>query len=107
MKLIMAVINDSDVADVSAAMMAGGFYITKIGSSGGFLRRKLTTVMSAVHEDRKDAALAILRETTHKRKYGINAPIVDKSAPTLSIGGEIVVGGATVFVLDIGEYHKF
>jgi uncharacterized protein YaaQ len=103
----MAIINESDVKEVSRAMMAGGFYVTKIGSSGGFLSQKLTTIISAVHEDRKDAALQILRESTHKCKYGVNEPVVDKNAPMLSMGGEIVVGGATVFVLDIGEYHKF
>lgn len=85
MKMIMAIINDSDVRDVTKALMDGGFYVTKIGSSGGFMRSGMTTLISTVHDERKAAALEILRVTTHGRKYLKDAPVIDSmSMPAAS-----------------------
>lgn len=107
MKMIMAIINDQDVKEVTKELMAGGFSVTKIGSSGGFMRSGMTTLIMTVHDANKAAALEILRVTTHGRKYNKNEPMVDSSAVPATVHGEIVVGGATVFVLNVEESHKF
>ncbi len=110
MKLIMAIINDSDVKEVTRAMMNGGFYVTKIGSSGGFMRSGMTTIISAVHDERKNAALEILKVSTHGRKYLMNESVVDSKVSAsipANMSGEIVVGGATVFILNVEENYKF
>lgn len=108
MKLILAIINNSDVKEVTASLMKGGFYVTKIGSSGGLLKGGLTTLISAVHEDNVSSALECIRETTHVRKYNANELFVvnNKELPK-TMSEEIVVGGASVFVLNIEETHKF
>ncbi len=107
MKMIMAIINDSDVREVTKAMMDGGFYVTKIGSSGGFMRSGMTTLISTVHDENKAAALEILRVSTHGQKYHKSAPVIDTLAMPRTVQSEIVVGGATVFVLNVEESHKF
>lgn len=107
MKMIMAIINDSDVREVTKALMDGGFYVTKIGSSGGFMRSGMTTLITTVHDENKAAALEILRVTTHGQKYHKTAPVVDTYALPRTVQSEIVVGGATVFVLNVEESHKF
>jgi uncharacterized protein YaaQ len=88
-------------------MLRGGFYVTKIGSSGGFLRRGVTTLISAVHDENKRRALDILKTTTHARKYGRSEAVIEHRMMSVSFPAEIVVGGATVFILNVEENYKF
>jgi uncharacterized protein YaaQ len=41
MKLVVAIIKDSDAMDVSDALVENNFRVTRIASSGGFLRRAM------------------------------------------------------------------
>lgn len=107
MKLIMAIINNSDVKEVTRAMMNGGFYVTKIGASGGFMSSGVTTIISAVSDEKKNAALAILKVSTHSHKYKTTEKMIDNKALASEKAEEIVVGGATVFVLNVEENYKY
>ena len=63
MKLIIAIMRDSDTDTVSTALTSEGFGITSIASTGGFLRRGQTTAMIGVEDDQVEEALKIIRET--------------------------------------------
>ncbi|MCI8436015.1 MAG: hypothetical protein HFK10_08705 [Clostridia bacterium] len=104
MKLIMAIINDRDVAEATGEMLKGSFSLTKIGSSGGLFKGGMTTVISAVEDGRVPAALEILRRTCKARRY--SAAEVEGAYQIPNMGGGITVGGATVFVLNIEETYK-
>lgn len=108
MKLIMAVVNNSDVKTIAEEMMKGGFQLTKIGSTGGILKSGMTTLISAVRNERVALALEIIRNSSHSRKYKPTEQTVDTTTYSMcGIPGEIVVGGATVFVLNVEESYKF
>lgn len=62
MKLIVAILGDQDSELVSQALISDGFRVTKIASTGGFLRRGSTTMMIGVDEDKVDQAIEIVRE---------------------------------------------
>ena len=62
MKLIIAIIKDEDCDPVSQALVNGKFRVTRIASTGGFLRRGSTTLMIGVEDDRVDSAIQLLRE---------------------------------------------
>jgi uncharacterized protein YaaQ len=64
MKLIVAIIRDSDNEPVSQALIGSGFRVTRVASTGGFLRRGSTTLMIGVAEERVDEAIEIMRNTT-------------------------------------------
>ena len=64
MELIMAVIRDSDNDAVSQALIEAGFRVTRIASTGGFLRRGLSTLIIGVSADRVDQAIEIIRQST-------------------------------------------
>ena len=38
MKLIIAIVNNDDSNDVQTALTEGGFFVTKLATSGGFLK---------------------------------------------------------------------
>ena len=50
MKMIMAVLNGDDVKAVTDGLIKGGYQVTKLASSGGFLRAKSTTLICCVRE---------------------------------------------------------
>ena len=43
MKLIIAIVNNDDSSDVQTALTEGGFFVTKLATSGGFLKKGNTT----------------------------------------------------------------
>lgn len=64
MKMIVAIIRDSDNESVSQALVKDGFRVTRIASTGGFLRRGSSTLMIGVEDDRVDAAIQVLKDNT-------------------------------------------
>lgn len=108
MKLLMAIVSDSDVKELGGQMLAGGFSVTKIGSTGGIIKSGMTTLISAVNNESVQKALDIISSCTHSRKYSSSEPVIDSAVYSVpGMGGEISVGGATVFVLNIEESYKF
>ncbi len=65
MKMIVAIIRDSDNDAVSQALVTGGFRVTRIASTGGFLRRGSSTLMIGVEDDKVDAAIQVLKRQYH------------------------------------------
>lgn len=63
MKLIIAIIRDEDSEPVSQALVSAGFRVTRIASTGGFLRRGSTTLMIGVENEKVDEAIERVRES--------------------------------------------
>jgi uncharacterized protein YaaQ len=107
-KMCILVVSDSDANQLMKEMVAAGFSATKIGSTGGFLRRGSVTILSGVAAERLDPLLEIVREVCHARKEFV--PV--QTLPFLGDGGftaepvEVRVGGAIVFVLEIGRFER-
>lgn len=62
MKLIIAIIPDTVTDDSSLALTGEGYRVTRIASTGGFLRRGNSTLLVGVEDDQVDSAVAILKE---------------------------------------------
>ena len=109
MKLIMAIVAKSDEKAVSVEMMKGGYYVTKLAGTGGFLRAGTATLISAVNNERVDGALEIIKRVSKSHKYDLTK--MDNSSRQIAQEffdkSEIVVGGATVFVLNIENFYKY
>ena len=107
-KMCILVVSDSDANQLMKEMVAAGFSATKIGSTGGFLRRGSVTILSGVAAERLDPLLDIVREVCHARKEFV--PV--QTLPFLGDGGftaepvEVRVGGAIVFVLEISRFER-
>ncbi|MFH2104469.1 MAG: cyclic-di-AMP receptor [Chloroflexota bacterium] len=63
MKLIIAIVHDYDADNVTRALTSAEFRVTRIASTGGLLRRGVTTLMIGVEDNRVEPALEILRGT--------------------------------------------
>jgi len=62
MKLIIAIIQEDDTAQVSEALLEAGYRVTKIASSGGFLRKGSATILIGVEDHQVEEALQLIRE---------------------------------------------
>ena len=108
MKLVIAVVQDDDVEDLVEALVKEKIYSTKLASTGGFLREGNTTLLIGVEKDKVDSVISIIKDICKSRKQTFTTPI----PPTGSAGVyipypiEVMVGGATIFVVDIDRFEK-
>jgi uncharacterized protein YaaQ len=64
MKMIIAIV-ENDLSDaISQALITQNFRVTRLASTGGFLREGATTLMVGVEDEQLEAALGIIREQT-------------------------------------------
>ena len=108
MKLVIAIVQDEDSQRVIAKLMNEGYSVTKLATTGGFLRVGNTTMMIGVDDDKLEGALNIIEEVCKSRKQIATSP-----SPVAGITGmyvpypvEVTVGGATIFVLDVEQFKR-
>ena len=111
MKLIFAVIRDKDANETVDALNRERIGVTKLSSTGGFLRDGNTTLMIGVEDDRVEQVMDILKNNCAKRTQMelVPPPCTSGGVPAWSIGCtsiKVEVGGATVFVLDVAQFCK-
>ncbi|MDR5588548.1 MULTISPECIES: cyclic-di-AMP receptor [Clostridium] len=109
MKLVIAIVQDEDAIDVLDSLTDNDFRVTKLATTGGFLKAGNTTLMVGVEEEKIDQALDVIKEICKKRKETVIAPTPLSS----NEGGyvqqcpmQITVGGATIFVVDVDKFIK-
>ncbi len=105
MKLIIAVVEDSDAPVLIEKLVEAGVQATKLASTGGFLLHGNTTLLVGVDNSRVDEVLDIIRATCPRRKKLL--PQAASELPTaMHIPIEVEAGGAVVFVVDVGQFHR-
>lgn len=60
MKLIIAIVRDEESEQILQALVHEGFRVTRIASTGGFLRKGMTTLMIGVEDDLVDEAVNLV-----------------------------------------------
>ena len=68
MKMLLAIINYDDSQSVIAALTKEGFSVTRLATTGGFLKSGNVTVLIGLDESRLDDAFQIIRDHCRKRK---------------------------------------
>jgi uncharacterized protein YaaQ len=61
MKMIIAIVKDSETEQISQSLLSANFRVTKLATTGGFLREGATTLMIGVEDDKVDDALSLIR----------------------------------------------
>jgi uncharacterized protein YaaQ len=61
MKLIIAIVNDHDSETLTQAFTAANFRVTRVASTGGFLRRGVATMLLGVEDAQVDAVIQTVR----------------------------------------------
>ncbi|MCS7219626.1 MAG: cyclic-di-AMP receptor [Thermus sp.] len=102
MKLIVAIVQDTDAPGLTKALMERGLQSTKLASTGGFLREGNTTLLIGLE------VLDLIREKcrTRTRLVTRGLPLSEAPDPFLAQPVEVQVGGAVVFVLPVEGFFK-
>lgn len=109
MKLIIAIVQSEDAPILTDALMEEDFQVTRLSTMGGFLKMKNVTLMIGTQKEKLERALEIVRDLCKSRTQSISAPMPSgfPDATLASYPIEVVVGGATVFVVDCERFEKF
>jgi uncharacterized protein YaaQ len=86
MKMIIIIVNDADADTVTGKLTSADFRVTRIASTGGFLRRGVVTLFSGVEDDRVEACIQVIRGA-----LGISEPDAAR---------------ATLFVVPVQRFEK-
>jgi len=62
MKMIIVIVKDSDAESVTQALTSNDFRVTRIASTGGFLRSGVVTLLIGVDDERVEAGIQVIRE---------------------------------------------
>ena len=63
MKLVIAIVRDVDAGPVTEQLVTHGHRVTRVASTGGFLRRGNVTLLIGVEEQQVEPVIGILRDT--------------------------------------------
>lgn len=108
MKLVLAIVQDQDAGDLITEVTERGFRVTKLATSGGFLKAGNTTLLMGIEDEDLDSLLKVIEDNCSARE-------IPTSLLTMSIPGDtyipepidVKVGGATIFVLDVAHYRRY
>ena len=108
MKLVFAIVSNDDATSVMKELNKEGFQVTKMASTGGFLRVGNVTLLVGTEEDKVQKAIDIISKFSAKRKQVVfsGEPYIGATTGYMSFPSEIEVGGATIFVIDVERFEK-
>ena len=89
MKLIIPIVQDEDSSRLLSELMQQGFGVTKLATTGGFLKAGNTTLLLGIDDERLNEAISVIESVCKSRKQISTAP-------------SALVGGMTH-----GEYSSF
>ena len=105
MRLVIAVVDDSDSRPLIDALRQAGVRVTRLASTGGFLLEGNTTLLVGVNDRQLDQVLQVVRTTCRRRTRLVPQPVVDvPGGATLPM--EVEVGGAILWVLRVERVER-
>ena len=104
MKLILAIVQHEDSSRLTEELAKNKINVTKLASTGGFLRAGNVTFLIGTDEEHIDDVMEIIKKQCKSRKELAAPAAMYMGASAWPV--EIVVGGATVFVLDVDRFEK-
>jgi uncharacterized protein YaaQ len=86
MKLLIVILRDGDAGAVTESLVTRGYRVTRIASTGGFLRRGNVTLLIGAEAEEVDEVINLLRQTCTSPEPGEHR--------------------ATIFVVDASHFEQ-
>ena len=109
MKLIYAIVRYDNEDEVINALTKERYSVTKLATTGGFLKKGNTTLLIGTDTDKVQHVIDIIKKECGKRqKITINMPYISGAAMMncATMPMSVEVGGATIFVIDVEHFEK-
>lgn len=106
-KLLITIVHDEDAIDLVDELNSKGYRVTKLASTGGFLKSGNTTMITGVEDDKIEECVNIIKSISRKRDKMVLSPTPSAGAGVyIPYPIEVETGGATVFVVDVDTFIK-
>lgn len=63
MKMIIIIVKDNDADTLTQSFTASNFRVTRVASTGGFLRSGVVTMLLGVEDTQVDSAIQVVRDS--------------------------------------------
>ena len=111
MKMIISIIAQSDELETVSKLNEEGYFVTKLATVGGFLRKGNTTMLIVTEDEKVEHAKDIIKKYAGKRTE--TKPILSQFAENACqtntmhfVDIPTKVGGCTMFVVDVENFEK-
>lgn len=108
MKMVIAVVQDEDSVDLVDSLTESKFRVTKLATTGGFLKAGNTTLMIGAEDEKVEDIVSIIKKICKKRDEVVTpltqAPYSGDTGIYMQYPINVKVGGATVFVIDVDKF---
>lgn len=108
MKLIIAITHPEDADKLIDELVAKKYQVTKMESSGGYLKEDNATILIGTEDKKVNKVLDLIKKNCQPRKQFLTPtpPISEPGETFIPEPVEIKIGGATVFVLNVEEFKQ-
>ncbi len=98
MRLLVAIVHAEDADEIARALSERAIQSTRIEAKGGFLAMPAAVFLIGVEKERTEEVKSLIVEKSTGRTL--------TPAESAGEGGEILIGGAVIFVLEVLEFVK-
>lgn len=106
MKLVIAIVSNDDTAAVTSVLTEHGYYMTKLSTTGGFLRAGNATLMMGTEDEKVPELIELIKSESSRRTEIVPATATFDINHYAAYPVEVQVGGATIFVLNVEQFIK-
>lgn len=107
MKLIVAIVQDQDAASLIEDLTDHEYRVTKLTSTGGFLKAGNTTLLVGIEEEHIKSVVDLIERNCKTREITTSLLTVTMPGDTyIPYPLEVKVGGATIFILDVEKHIR-
>lgn len=106
MKLILAIVSNDDSSSVVAALTKENYSVTRLATTGGFLKAGNTTMIIGTDDDKVEHAIELIGNESRRRTEIVPSTASYDIGRFASFPVEVPVGGATIFVVDVEQFIK-
>ena len=104
-KLLVAIVHDEDAGGLINALRDAGLRVTRLRSSGGFLRGGNSTLLLGVEDEQVQAAADLIERNCRPRTQQVPLELLGGMEQSW-LRTEVTHGGATIFVLPLDEIRR-
>lgn len=106
MKLVLAIVSNDDTSAVIKALSKQKFQTTKLATTGGFLSKGNSTLITGCDDNDVKKVIDIIGTESKKRTEIVPTTAPFDTGEMISPPIQVTIGGATVFVLNVEEFYK-
>ena len=109
MKMIYAIVRNDNEDDVVTQLTQHNYSVTRLSTTGGFLRKGNTTLMIGADDEKVDEVISLIKqECGQHQKLTVNMPYISGTSMVnyATMPMHVEVGGATIFVVNVERYEK-